>query len=43
MKMDDQVINNIANETLLEEIKIIENLDALFEENKKQLSYFLNM
>ena len=39
MKMDDQVINNIANETLLEETKIKEILDALFKENKKQIIF----
>ncbi len=39
MNMDDQVINNIANETLLEETKIKEILDALFKENKKQIIF----
>ena len=39
MKMDDQVINNIAYETLLEETKIKEILDALFKENKKQIIF----
>ena len=39
MKMDDQVINNIAKETLLEESKIKEILDAMFKENKKQIVF----